>query len=471
MFFSIKLRVFIIITAFFTIVITANMFFDLKRSDKQLTQYLENLNKSTARVLSANIKGDLYNLNYTNVKNTINSFDNEYFKNIYVLNEYGYIFTQRNHDEIAFKAYENFDELSKKHERNPFIFFEEIKISNKIIGYLVIENNSKIFEAIHSEKKRDIFQVFLILLIVTVGLSYIVSIIITEPILKMINSIKKLDENQSLHLEHSKDEFGFLSRVIEDNHNRIKELNDNLESKVKQEVKKNRQKDKMLQDQDLKASIGGMMDAIAHQWKQPLSVISIIVQELEFNAEYSKVEQKDIKRASDETQIQVDHMIDTLDEFRSFFRGNKKTQSVKFKDLVESTLRLLKDDIHINQIHVSIDCNQEEKVNIIPNEFKHVLINIINNAKDAFIENKIKNRKIDIVIYEKDNNVIVNIQDNAGGIPIDIVDKIFEPNITTKEEGTGIGLYMSKVIIEKIGGSIEVCNKNEGACFTMSLKI
>ena len=261
-----------------------------------------------------------------------------------------------------------------------------------------------------------------------------------------------------------------MSSVIQENHKRIQKLNKNLEAEVIKEVKKNKDKEKIIQDQDLRASMGGMMDSIAHQWKQPISVISLISQSLELKLLAGPLDSDDIINANKKTQAQVKHLLTTLDEFRSFFRVEKKTEDVIIKDIVESTLNLLKNDIYRNNINVNIECQQNEKVNLIPNEFIHVLINLINNTKDAFVENKIENRTINIKIYHKEEFVLIEIQDNAGGIPTSIYEHIFDANITSKKEGTGIGLYMSKMIIEKIGGSIAVENKNSGACFTISLK-
>ncbi len=477
MFVSLKIKIFVIIAAFFTIVITSNMFYDLDRSEKQLSSYLVNLNKTSAKLLNENVKSNLYNMNYTNIKNTINSFDNEYFNNIYILMENGYIFAQRNSDEIVFEKFKDFDKLLKSNNKDSFVYFQPIKISNKIIGYLIIENNNDIFEKINSEKKSEILEIFIVLLIIIMLVSYVISVIIIKPLDDIIEKIKNSNPDETLKFDYSNDEFSYLTHEIENSHKKIQDLNKNLEKKVDVEVEKNIKKDKMLQDQDLRASLGEMMDAVAHQWMQPLNAISLISQELEFRLEFGTIKNEDISKSCSDTQKQVFHLSDTLKEFRSFFRTNKETENVLFKDLILKTVDLLKNDIISNKIEISIDCNQEEKVNIIPNEFKHVLINLISNAKDAFIQNSVEYRKIDIKIfdvelYDNDKRVVVNIQDNAGGIPKDIIEHVFDANFTSKVEGngSGIGLYMSKLIIEKIGGTIEVENRDEGACFIISLK-
>lgn len=467
MYISLKTKIVTIITLFFAFVLFLNMLYSLNYSKVQLNKYLNNLNTSSAKLLNKNIRGDLYNLNYSNVKNTINSFDNEYFQNIYILDKDGNIFAQRDKDEIELIKYKNFDKLIKSKNSMEFVYVEDVSILNNTLGYIVIENNNKIFEELKKEKRDEILRLFGILLLITVVISYFISLIITNPIYRIIENIKA----KNFNFKHSNDEYGYLSKVIEENYKNIQNLNLNLEKIVQKEIKKNRDKDKILQEQSLRASMGGMMDAVAHQWMQPLNIVKIISQDLDIRTEFDTVTQEDIKKANKNICKQVDHMTDTLNEFRSFFRVDKMTENILIEDVIESTLLLLKNDINKNDIQISVDCLYKKEIEIIPNEFKHVLINIINNAKDAFISNEIKDRKIDINIYQKENKVKIELQDNAGGVPKNIINNIFDINITSKVkgEGTGIGLYLSKMIIHKINGEIEVKNKNGGACFTITL--
>lgn len=132
---------------------------------------------------------------------------------------------------------------------------------------------------------------------------------------------------------------------------------------------------------------------------------------------------------------------------------------------IRSALILVQDEFMKYTIDTKIIVEEPMVVNGIENEFKHVVLNLLNNAKDAFVENNIEKKKIVITI----NKDTIKVQDNAGGIPKDVIEHIFDANITTKEQGTGIGLYMTKQIIEKLQGSIVVENKQDGACFTINL--
>jgi len=228
---------------------------------------------------------------------------------------------------------------------------------------------------------------------------------------------------------------------------------------------------KMLEQQSKMASMGEMLDAVAHQWKQPLNVITMYLDMLQSDFEDGIVDKKYIDEMQEGTHSQIEHMTTTLREFRNFFRPNRDIEDFNLLELTNSVLLLTKDEFLKNQITIDVEIDKEITLKGNKNEFKHLIINIINNAKDAFNDNEIKNRKIIIKATKENNHIILEIEDNAGGIPQDVISHIFEANFTTKEvgKGTGIGLYMSKQILEKMGGMIKVKNINNGACFYMKL--
>jgi C4-dicarboxylate-specific signal transduction histidine kinase len=166
-------------------------------------------------------------------------------------------------------------------------------------------------------------------------------------------------------------------------------------------------------------------------------------------------------------------MSSTIDDFRNFFKVDKVKRNFIVNEAIDSTLELLEGSFKHNNIAVDKEY-QYEKIELLghKNELEQVLLNIINNAKDALLQNHIKNAKIDIKLESTSQKILINIVDNAGGIPSDIIDKIFDPYFTTKEQGkgTGIGLYMSKMIIEtNMNGKIEVQNINNGASFIIKI--
>jgi signal transduction histidine kinase len=228
---------------------------------------------------------------------------------------------------------------------------------------------------------------------------------------------------------------------------------------------------KMLKQQSKMASMGEMLDSVAHQWKQPLNAITMYIELLKSDFEDGLVDKTYIDEMQEGTQTQIDHMTTTLQEFRNFFRPNHAIEDFNLLNLTNSVLLLTKDEFLKNQIDIILQIDEKITLKGNQNEFKHLIINIINNAKDAFIENNISNRKIVIKASEDDKAVLIEIEDNAGGIPSHAIKHIFEANFTTKEKdkGTGIGLYMSVQILKKMGGEIDVKNINEGACFYISI--
>ena len=175
---------------------------------------------------------------------------------------------------------------------------------------------------------------------------------------------------------------------------------------------------------------------------------------------------------SDLIHHQIEHMTTTLSEFRSFFRLDKKSSEFSLEASIESVKVLLKDELIKNTIDIQQASQKDIFINGYENEFKHLLLNLISNAKDAFNEKNIKKRIIAIGYSETIHHIIIQVVDNAGGIPEDIIKDIFNPNITTKSDsgGTGIGLYMSSQIAQKHHGKLSVQNTQDGARFTLSIK-
>ena len=230
-----------------------------------------------------------------------------------------------------------------------------------------------------------------------------------------------------------------------------------------------KQKDNYLIQQSKLASMGEMIDLIAHQWLQPIHVIKLQTSLLDFKNKAQRLDTEKIEQYTEILTSQVNHLIVTLQEFRGFFKNDNEKNIVSFKKLLDSTLILLKDKIK-NKIEVTVNIEDEINIKVIINEFKHILINIINNAVDAFEENDIKDRKLIFDVDILKDYISLNITDNAGGIPKDIMPNIFNSHFTTKEKGSGAGLYLSNMIIQKIKGKIEAKNINQGARFSIFVK-
>ena len=266
----------------------------------------------------------------------------------------------------------------------------------------------------------------------------------------------------------------YRAKELEKKQLELKELNESLQERVKDEVSKNRQKDRVLELQSRQAQMGEMISAIAHQWKQPLNIISIAVTNLSFNYELDEnITKEDIYELEESVSKQVKYMSQTLDEFRDFFKPSKEKIEFSIKEAIQKVLNLIDAQYTKQNINININGDESIKISGYPNEFEQVIINILNNARDAMVEKNIENKRVDIDIFRENDKSIVTISDSAGGIDESVIDEIFEPYVTTKsdDKGTGIGLYMSKTIINKIDGDISVENIENGAKFTIKIKV
>jgi signal transduction histidine kinase len=225
--------------------------------------------------------------------------------------------------------------------------------------------------------------------------------------------------------------------------------------------------EEMLIQQSKMAAMGEMMDSVAHQWKQPLNALTLYSELIRNDFEEGSVDQAYIEKFRKDIQTQIDHMVTTLDEFRSFFRPDKERAEFNLLDVVNSALFLAKDDILKHHILVRIEQKDTIIIDGYANEFKHLILNIINNAKDAFLEHDVKQRLIRIRLIADTSGKRLEIEDNAGGIPETVIDTLFKANVTTKKEskGTGIGLYMSQKIARKHNALLKAENREQGACF------
>ena len=245
-----------------------------------------------------------------------------------------------------------------------------------------------------------------------------------------------------------------------------------LKQEIKRRIKLERENQEMLVQQAKHAALGEMMDAVAHQWKQPLNAITMLSELLILEEKDGCVSDEYLKKYKQEIDTQVNHLLVTLSEFRSFFRPNKQAQQVQLLEIIDSVQLLLKDELMKNTISMEVICPDDIYIKVIKNEFKHILLNLISNAKDAFIEKNIQNRKIRIVASQSKDEVILEVSDNAGGINKKILPHIFEANVTSKAEGkgSGIGLYMSKQIADKMSADLSVKNTVKGALFTLVIQ-
>ena len=247
-----------------------------------------------------------------------------------------------------------------------------------------------------------------------------------------------------------------------------------LEERVQEEVAKNREQTTQMLNQSRLAQMGEMISMIAHQWRQPLAAISSISGTLSMDVimdEYKKeFFEERLNAIADLTQ----HLSSTIDDFRGFFKDTKEKKESTLEALKNDSLQIIEPTLVSHGILLHNDCKESDSIVTYPNELKQVILNIIKNAEDNLLEKKVDNPHIWFRTYHKEGMACLSIEDNGGGIPEAIMDKIFDPYFSTKKQkdGTGLGLYMSKTIIEEhCQGKLNAQNTPQGVCFEIALPL
>jgi len=270
---------------------------------------------------------------------------------------------------------------------------------------------------------------------------------------------------------------------------RLENLNRDLENKVAAEIVKRRKQEQLLFQQSKLAAMGEMVGAIAHQWRQPLNTLGLLVQDMEDAEMYGELNHDYVQEIKNSAMAQIMHMSQTIDDFRNFYKPSKQKENFNIIDMTFEVFNLVHSQLRNSGINYSLKVNKDgksqfcEDINCkgsfedIPvliegfsNEYKQVLINLIYNARDAILNKKEEGNSgqgyIKVEIEDLEYKIIISVQDTGGGVDEAVMGRVFEPYFTTKDEGkgTGLGLYMSKIIIEdNMSGKMWIDNGEEGA--------
>jgi len=239
----------------------------------------------------------------------------------------------------------------------------------------------------------------------------------------------------------------------------LTKLNEDLQEKIKTEVEKNREKDKIMYQHSRLAAMGEMVGNIAHQWRQPLNAMTVLIQSFALKKMTGKLTDEFIDKQVEEGLRLSQMMSNTIDDFRNFFTPNRSREYFDVKECIEDTINLAQE----KDVNITINCEDDIKIYGYQNEFSQVVLNLLSNSIDSFNRQNQYNKNIliDVKRSKNESYVYISFIDNGGGVDESIIDRIFEPYFTTKHKstGTGIGLYMAKQIIEKqMKGTLRVEN-------------
>lgn len=263
-----------------------------------------------------------------------------------------------------------------------------------------------------------------------------------------------------------------LERRVLERTEELRELNQGLEARVAAEVAKNREMDHILIQQSRLAAMGEMVHNIAHQWRQPLNALGLVVGNVHADFCDGVITRETLEQDVATARRLIKGMTTTIDEFRDFFRPDRETIDFDVAESVREAIAIVNASMKNN--HVDLEYELEDGLLAMghPNQYAQAVLNVVVNAKDVMVAKKIKDGRIRLKLMRVGNNAELTIEDDGGGIPEDILPKIFDPYFTTKDQGSGIGLYMAKMIIEKtMGGQVEAANMANGARFIFRLPL
>ncbi|OGU13063.1 MAG: hypothetical protein A2076_07225 [Geobacteraceae bacterium GWC2_53_11] len=260
--------------------------------------------------------------------------------------------------------------------------------------------------------------------------------------------------------------------ALAENRRELSDLNKTLETRILRAVEELRLKDQMLIQQARMAAMGDMINNIAHQWRQPLNTLGLVVQQTMLFHDTPKFSRDFLQNNTDKAMKLIQHMSATIDDFRDFFKSDKEPAQFDVNEILEKTIALIEQNFQHQKINVILHSDGEAPATGYPNEYGQVILNILTNARDVLIERNIDHALISLRSYVEGDKTVVTITDNAGGVDEAIMDRLFEPYFTTKgpDKGTGIGLFMSKTIIEQsMGGTLTMRNTGTGAEFRIEI--
>lgn len=308
---------------------------------------------------------------------------------------------------------------------------------------------------------------------------------ILNPLSHLIKATNELKGKMSIReLEHSGiSEIDTLLDNFTQMSVELQGLYESMDKKIKMGVLENMETQKMMIYQSRLAQMGEMISMIAHQWRQPLGSISTVTASIKlkqslkkFNLETpeGREEQAEfLNTAIGKIENYISFLTNTIDDFRNFFKPEQEKEKTTLKQIIDNTLKIIGKSLEIHSITVQVENQAKHEIWTYRAKMIQVLINLLKNAQDAIVERKIDEGCIWIRVYEEKENFIIEVEDNAGGISPEIIENIFDPYFSTKQEknGTGLGLYMSKTIIEEhCQGSLKAINTRMGAKFTVKIK-
>ncbi len=372
-----------------------------------------------------------------------------------------------------------------------------IRFSGVVWGVIRMDFNTAEYNANIREMYRQLALISLLVVLVVLPAGYFFATWLTRPIVNISKAASRVSQgdlsarvdilrndeigqlsasfNQMVDaLQHSRDQLQNsnleLERKVSERTHALDELNRTLDQRVHDEIDKRKQQESLLIRQSRLAAMGEMIGAIAHQWRQPLNALSLVMQNIRMQHAMGTLTEQSMARMQEKSGQLVERMSSTIDEFRNFFKPGKHAEPFKLAQAMRASADIMEGVFKNHAIELELYCDEDLELLGVQGEFSQVVLNLLSNAKDALLDSRQPAPHIVLRAERTGSRIRIAVEDNGGGIAQDVLDKVFEPYFTTKEEGkgTGIGLYMSKMIVENnMHGRLYAANTREGACFTL----
>ncbi len=375
-----------------------------------------------------------------------------------------------------------------------------IRFSGVIWGVIRIDFDTSEYEYNIDEMYRQLSYISLLVVLAILFAGYFFTLWLTRPISTISQAASRVargDLDAHVHVKRN-DEIGLLSRSFNqmvdalqqsrdqlENYNQelelkvaertreLDELNRTLDQRVRDEIAMRKEQENLLIHQSRLAAMGEMIGAIAHQWRQPLNALSLVMQNMRMQHRMGSLTEKSMDRMQEKGEQLVQRMSSTIDEFRNFFKPGKHPEAFRLAQAMRSSAEIMEGVFKNHGIALTMECDETIELFGIPGEFSQVVLNLLSNAKDSVLDSGQAEPRILVRVIRIWDRVQISVEDNGGGIAPELLNKVFEPYFTTKDEGkgSGIGLYMSKMIVENnMNGRLEASNvRGGGARFTINL--
>ena len=359
---------------------------------------------------------------------------------------------------------------------------QQLNLANDSVGSLRIRiSHRALLESVAQSQKTLFALLASVLLGAFLALGVVLDATVRRPVNRLMTAARELAEGRfDAHLPPGgKGEIGTLVNTfaamrdqVQATQQSLRQLNEHLEQRVQEELAKNREKDHMLIQQSRLAAMGEMVHNIAHQWRQPLNALSLLVRNIKDDYDFQALTPEVMDRSVADAQRLLGRMSTTIDDFRDFFRPEKEMTQFDVSHAVEEAVFIMQGTLKSHGIELVEKLDPGVEAEGFPSQFAQAVLNILANAKEEILARKVAAGRIEIELQRQGETILLRVSDNAGGIAPEILPKIFDPYFTTKDKGSGIGLYMAKTIIEhNMNGSISAANLGDGACFTLTVPV